>query len=130
IVVLGANAAEVAPCLAGLPVQIVINSAWAEGMGASLRCGMEALVARTPAIQNVIVALADQPDLPAGHFARLIATQHATAQPIIASEYEGVRGPPVLFTAKYFAALQAVRGDEGARSLLRTHAGEVATVAL
>jgi len=130
IVVLGANATEVAPCLAGLPLQIVINAEWVEGMGASLRCGMEALIATSPSIQSVIVALADQPDLPTGHLARLIETQHNTGQPIVASECEGVRGPPVLFTAKYFRSMRALRGDAGARVLLKTHAEDVTTVPL
>ena len=130
VVVLGANATEVAPCLVGLPITIVVNTAWAEGMGSSLRCGLEALLASTPTIQNVIVALADQPDLPTGHFVRLIETQRITAQPIIASEWEGVRGPPVLFTAKHFPALSALRGDTGARALLREYAQQVATVPL
>lgn len=130
VVVLGANAREVEPSLAGLPVRIVVNPDWAEGMGASLRCGLETLLATAPAIQNVIVALADQPDLPAGHFLRLIETQRTTARPIIASECEGVCGPPVLFTRKYFPALRTMRGDTGARMLLREHAHEVATIPL
>ena len=130
IVVLGANAAAIAPCLDGLAVTIVVNTDWAEGMGSSLRCGLEALIATAPPVQNVIVTLADQPDLPAGHFVRLIETQRTAAQPIIASECEGVRGPPVLFTAQFFPALCALRGDTGARALLREHAHEVAAVAL
>ena len=130
VVVLGANTREVAPCLAGLLVRIVVNPDWAEGMGSSLRCGVEQLIATAPTIQSVIVALADQPDLPAGHFLRLIETQRITSQPIIASECEGVRGPPVLFTTKYFPALRAMRGDTGARVLLKTHANDVATVPL
>jgi molybdenum cofactor cytidylyltransferase len=130
IVVLGANASEIAPCLTGLAVQLVKNAAWAEGMGSSLRCGMEALLAAVPGVQNVIVTLADQPDLPAGHFSELLKTQRATGQPIVASACEGVRGPPVLFTAKYFPALRTLQGDAGARTILREHAAEVATVPL
>lgn len=130
IVVLGANAAEIAPCLHGLPVRIMVNSTWTEGMGSSLRCGLEALLASAPSIQNVIVALADQPDLPAGHLAKLIAAQRASGRSITASEFEGVRGPPVLFTAKFFPELRALAGEAGARSLLQIHAREVETVPL
>lgn len=130
IVVLGANASEIAPSLTGLAVQIVKNAAWAEGMGSSLRCGIESLLATAPDTQNVIVALADQPDLPAGHLAKLLEAQRTTGRSIVASECDGVRGPPVLFTALHFPALRALQGDAGARTLLREHAGEVATVPL
>ena len=130
IVVLGANAAQIAPCLDGLPVRIVVNPDWAEGMGTSLRRGIEELAKCTPPVDSVIVALADQPDILTGHLTKLIETQRTTGRPIIASECEGVRGPPVLFTAKHFPALRALRGDTGARALLREHAHEVAAVPL
>ena len=128
IVVLGANAAEIAPCLDGLPVQVAINPGWAEGMGSSLRIGMQALNSHLPPVDGVIVVLADQPDFSAGHMVRLMETHRATGRPIVVSECGGVRGPPVLFTAKYFPALLALQGDTGARSLLQAHAHEVATV--
>src|SRR5579863_6092273 len=44
-VVLGANAAELAPLLRHTPATVVINRDWAEGMGSSVRTG----VARVPA---------------------------------------------------------------------------------
>jgi len=128
IVVLGAGAAEIAPCLAGRPVQIVVHPGWAEGMGSSLRAGMEAITASAPASDFVVVALGDQPDFAASHLARLIETQHTTGRSIVAAEYAGVRGPPVLFAAKHFPALRTLQGDAGARALLQAHAEEVATV--
>ena len=128
VVVLGANAAEIAPCLDGLPVQVVANANWAEGMGTSLRCGMESLKACAPTVDAVIVALADQPDFSSAHIAKLIETRRSTGRPIIASECDGVRGPPVLFAAKFFPVLLALQGDAGARTLLRERADEVTAV--
>ena len=130
IVVLGANAAEIAPCLVGLPVRIVINPDWPEGMGSSLRRGVEELTRCTPTVDRVIITLADQPDILSGHLSQLIATQHTTDQAIVASECEGVRGPPVLFAAEYFPILLTLAGDTGARALLKEHADDVATVPL
>ena len=127
VVVLGARAAEIAPCLAGLPVQIVVNPGWAEGMGSSLRTGIEAIAAVSPAPDFVVIALGDQPDFAAGQVIRLIETQRATSRPIVAADYDGVRGPPVLFAAKYFPALAALEGDSGARALVQAHPHEVAT---
>ena len=130
IVVLGANAPEIAPCLDGLRVHVVVNAGWGEGMGSSLRIGLEALITSTPTVGGIIVALADQPDLPTGHLAALIERQRATGRSIVASESEGVHGPPVLFTRKFFRALLALRGDTGARSLLRTYPEDVGAIPL
>ena len=130
VVVLGANAVEIAPSLDGLPVRLVVNAGWAEGMGSSLRCGMDALLAAAPAVHSVIVALGDQPDILTGHVAKLIEAQRTTGRTIVASECDGVRGPPVLFAAKHFPALRTLQGDAGARALLKAHAIEVATVTL
>jgi molybdenum cofactor cytidylyltransferase len=130
VVVLGANATEIAPCLEGLSVRVVVNPGWAEGMGSSMRAGMDSLISCAPAAAGVIVALADQPDLASGHLARLIEAQHVTGRPIVASECGGVRGPPVLFAASFFPALRTLQGDAGARPLLQAHAHEVVTVPL
>jgi molybdenum cofactor cytidylyltransferase len=130
VVVLGANATEIAPCLDGLPVRIVINADWAEGMGSSLRRGMKELTEITPTAISVIIALADQPDIFAGHITKLIEVQRMTSQPIVASECDGVCGPPALFTDKFFSSLLALHGNAGARSLLQAHPDEVATIPL
>lgn len=130
IVVLGAHAKDIAPCLVGLPVQTVINADWSTGMSSSLRRGMEALTQHQPAVDHVIIALADQPDIPAGYLTKLIDTQRTTGQPIVASECEGVCGPPVLFTSGYFSKLCTLQGDAGARALLKSYPEHVATVPL
>jgi len=111
-------------------VQIVVNARWTEGMGSSLRVGVKTLMTFAPAAKAVVIALADQPDLPAAHITTLIKTQRATGRSIVASECDGIRGPPVLFTASHFPALLALQGDAGARSLLKSHAHEVAVVPL
>ena len=130
VVVLGANAPQITPCLAGLDLRLLINPDWAEGMGSSLRFAMAHLRDNHPELTETIVALADQPDLTDDHLARLIEVQRTTGRTIVASTYDGVRGPPVLFAARHFPELLALRGDTGARGLLKTHAADVATVPL
>ena len=67
-VVLGANAAELAPLLRHTPAAIVINRDWAEGMGSSVRTG----VARVPAAADAaLLMLADQPAVTAEDLRRL-----------------------------------------------------------
>ena len=130
IVVLGAHAEAIAPVLADLPVQIVVNEDWASGMGSSMRQGLQHLMAGTPAAAAVIIALADQPDCPADHFRRLIETQRMTGCSIIASTTGGVPGPPALFTAEWFPRLLTLQGDMGARMLLRKQSHALALVPL
>jgi molybdenum cofactor cytidylyltransferase len=125
VVVLGAHVSEIAPCFAGLPVKIVVNENWAEGMGSSLRAGVEAISALTPAPQGVVIALGDQPDFSAAHVIHLIEMWRASHSSIVASEANGVLMPPALFAANHFPDLLSLRGDAGARSLFQLHTREV-----
>src|SRR5690348_15246469 len=58
-VILGANEAAIAPALAGLPVEIVYNPRWPEGMGTSIQAGLKSEKAR--GADGIIIFLADQP---------------------------------------------------------------------
>ncbi len=128
IVVLGAHAAEIAPCLDGLAVRVLAHDGWAEGMGSSLRAGMAALLAGGETFDGVVVALADQPELSAAHLARLVATHRETGRSIVASRRAGVWQPPAFFAAGHFAELQASAGDAGARRLLQAHRADLIAV--
>jgi molybdenum cofactor cytidylyltransferase len=130
IVVLGAQAMKIAPCLDGLDVHAIVHAAWAEGMGSSLRAGMREVLRAAPQIEAVIVALADRPDFSATHAAQLIVTHARTGRSIVASESGGTRLPPVLFGKKHFPELLALSGEAGARAVIEAHPEDVATVPL
>lgn len=130
VVVLGAHAAEIAPCLDGLAVQVVVNDRWTEGMGASLRAGMQAMKRAAPAAQAVIVALADQPDFSPDHLERMVEIHRVSGRAIVASEADGTLRPPVLFASAWFSRLLTLEGDAGARTLLQENRTEVAIVPL
>lgn len=129
-VVLGAEAAQVEPTLAGLPVRCVVNPDWAEGMASSLRAGVAALRAEAPDLAAIVVVLADQPGLSAEHLEKLLQVQAKTGATIVASQVGEARVPPVLFGARWFSALAALTGDAGARDLLRAHRDETVVVPL
>jgi molybdenum cofactor cytidylyltransferase len=130
VVVLGAHANEITPCLHGLSVRIVVNENWTEGMGSSLRTGMQVISALIPGPQAVVIALGDQPDFSATHMTQLIEMGRASRSSIVASEANGVLMPPALFAANHFPELLSLRGDAGARSLFQLHAREVPFVPL
>jgi len=118
VVVVGAHAASVRPALAGLPVLVAENPAWAEGMASSLRTGLATLRCFSREIDGAVFALCDQPHFSADVVQRLIARQRATGTGIVAARYGGRLGAPALFTAPFFHALESLEGDHGARDLI------------
>ena len=126
IVVVGAHAEKVEAALAGLPVEVVRNRAWREGMSTSLCTGIGAV---RPEIAAVLVVLADQPAVTSGLLQELVERYRATQAAIVAPFYRGRRGNPVLFDRSLFPMLLAVRGDRGAREIIEQHAKQIERVA-
>lgn len=126
IAVLGASAEEVAAELAEAGADLVVNLQWEEGMASSMRAGVRRLRQIAPCAPAAFFLLADQPHVSAP-LLRLLAERRGPA-PAAACRYEGILGPPALFSAELFGKLEALRGDEGARSILRS--GEIAVAAV
>jgi molybdenum cofactor cytidylyltransferase len=125
--VLGAHADLVAPELADLPVSVVENPRWRDGLAGSIRRGVEAALA-AGRFDAVLLALADQPGVTSALLARLIGEFEGAGRSLAACSYAGTLGAPALFSRRHFAALCALRGDRGAKELLRRHESEVARV--
>lgn len=129
-VVLGFEAEPMRRELADLAgVAVVLNKDWQEGMGSSLRAGMEAVRNLEPQPDAVLLLVCDQPRLTADHLRRLLA-QHKEAQTadgvrITASVYARRAGVPAIFSGKLFGDLAHSSGDRGARNLIRAHADEL-----
>ncbi len=115
IVVLGSGAAQLAPLLKHSPGSVVVNHAWREGIGSSIRTG----VARLPAACTaVMLLLADQAAVTADDLKRLAGSWRKQPQQIVAALYGGFCGAPAIFPRSSFRALSELRGDTGARALL------------
>ena len=127
-VVLGANAERIKPELNQLPVQIVENQQWEEGMSSSIRVGIEALLAMNPHLEAVAIALCDQPFVSPQTLNQLVEVYHFTGKPIIASEYAGTLGVPALFNRTLFSELMTLKSTEGAKQVIRKHIHEVYSV--
>jgi molybdenum cofactor cytidylyltransferase len=122
VVVIGAHAESVAAALADLPVDIVTNESWNEGMSSSIRTGLRAL---RPEIQAAILVLGDQPALTTDLIHLLATRYRATGASIIAPFYRGQRGNPVLFDRALFPELLNVEGDRGGRMLIARYQEQV-----
>lgn len=127
-VVLGANAERIKPEVSQLPIQIVENPLWEEGMSSSIRVGLKALLAMNPNLDAVVISLCDQPLVSSQTLNQLIETYHVTGNPIIASEYSETVGVPALFNHHLFSELMALKSTEGAKKLIKKHINRVFSV--
>lgn len=128
IVVLGAGADEIAPRIFREDSTIVRNEDWREGMAASLRTGLQALLDRAPDTEAAILMVCDQPFVTAGLLLQLLQRHRETGLPAIASTYAGRMGTPALFHRSLFGELLRLQGDTGARRWLTEHPESVATL--
>jgi molybdenum cofactor cytidylyltransferase len=128
VVVLGASAARCAEELQGLPVHAAENATWMEGMGTSLRIGVEAVSTLAPDAMAVIVTLCDQPFVSARIINALDRRYRESGVSIVASAYAGTLGVPALFDRSLFDELRACHGGEGARHVIERHKGDAEAV--
>lgn len=129
IVVVGANSDTVKKEIEGMELMVVENEGWEEGMASSLRCGLAAMQKISPDADGIIFMVCDQPFVSKLLLESLLQAQHETGLPIVASSYEGKLGTPALFHQSLFAELMKLKGDTGARKLIRDHEYLVKTVA-
>ena len=114
VVVLGSGAKQVTDACDLRSTWVVVNAGWAEGMGSSIRTGME-LVQGFPEVSGVMVMTCDMPGTAPAHL-RALGQQPDT---VVGSTYDGRRGVPAYFPRATFPELLRLRGDTGARELLR-----------
>lgn len=119
LVVVGAAAGAVR---AQLPPGAVAVEAphWTEGMGASLRAGLDALAALDPPPPAALVHLVDLPGVTAAVVARLAAASGIGA--LVRASYGGRPAHPVLIGRRHWDGVRATAtGDAGARRYLAGH---------
>jgi molybdenum cofactor cytidylyltransferase len=126
VVVTGHDAAAVRAALAGREVAFAHNPEPEAGQSASLRAGIAAL---GDEVDGALVCLADMPWVRAEHIEALLAAFEASGgRAICVPTFDGARGNPVLWPARHFGEIGALRGDAGARTLLDAHADAVCYV--
>jgi molybdenum cofactor cytidylyltransferase len=126
IVVTGHDRERVEAALAGLPVRLVHNPDFAQGLGTSLRAGIAAVPAEA---DGAVVCLGDMPRVDAGLIDRLIAAFAPDRGALaVVPTIDGQRGNPVLWSRRFFPDLMAIEGDVGARQLIGRYGEAVAEV--
>jgi molybdenum cofactor cytidylyltransferase len=93
--------------------RVLVNERAEEGMASSIRVGVWA--ALESGAGGVVVMACDQPAVSVSHLRLLMAG----GDEVVASEYAGRQGVPAYFPAAVFGELMELRGDVGARELLK-----------
>jgi molybdenum cofactor cytidylyltransferase len=129
LVVVGRDGELVSRSLEELPVSVVMNPEFANGVSASLRVGVTEVMRLWPGADAVMVALGDQPLGGSGIVERLVeafAEEGALGRgSIIAPRFRGAPGNPVIFGRDVVPELLALSGDRGARSVVEREASRV-----
>ena len=103
--------------LAGIDVIQVIVTDANEGMGASIRAGVSSL---PEGATGMAVLPADMPDISADDIETVLKAFSKTSDRIVrGASSDGRQGHPVVFPARLFQKLKTLKGDEGARSVLK-----------
>lgn len=129
MVVLGAHYREILPLIQSMPVKIIVNHRWKEGMGSSIRIGIAEIEKHFPEAEGVLVSLVDQPLIPWYHYNQLIKRFQMSESAIVASESaEGWRGVPAVFDRKYFEKLRNLNSDKGAKEIIRESGENISAI--
>lgn len=105
---------------------VVTNPDWQEGMAASLRHTVQHL----SAYPGVLFIAVDQPLVTLAQLTQLVTLWRQHPDRKVAAYYGDRPGIPAIFPRRCYAALAALYGDIGAKSLLRDPADPPLTVAL
>ncbi|MDT0552629.1 nucleotidyltransferase family protein [Urechidicola vernalis] len=128
-VVLGAYSNEIQEHIKMKPITIFTNRNWKDGMGSSISFGLVEMLKKTPTFDGVCVALVDQPLLTKSFLMKMIDSFNVTGKHIIvSSSKDNIQGPPVLFPSVYFNELIKLKGDFGAKQLIREQANKIKLV--
>ena len=120
-VVLGANELAHRKSIEHLAIEIVTNEEWQQGMGGSLKKGLQKLLQLLPEMDAALVMVCDQPLLTTSHLNKLIHTFQQTKRPIIASYYSGTEGVPALFEKSLFKEMLILQNEAGAKKIIQQH---------
>jgi molybdenum cofactor cytidylyltransferase len=123
--ILGAYSHLIELTIKDLPIQIIQNNEWQEGMSSSIRSGMIAISSSNPTPQAVIIMLCDQPFVTSILIDELIETYQSKDALIINCKYESSFGPPILFDHNLFSEMDKLEGADGAKPLVRKYFDKV-----
>ncbi len=128
ILVTGSNNNLIEKELNSSEITIAFNSEWESGMSSSIIKGIQEVLFLNSDCESCILTVCDQPFVTSSVFKNLMKESERAKKGIAASAYSETLGTPVLFRKKYFEELLKLRGQEGAKKLIKKYAEDVASV--
>jgi len=129
VLVLGHKADTISDSLGELlsdsRLKTVINPRYQEGMSTSLQCALTGIRNEFP---SIMVLMGDQPLLSDQVINILLRQFRKSGKDICVPVYEGKRGLPVCVTKRFYDNILEVKGDMGARDIIRNHPTDVLTL--
>ncbi|AYQ32148.1 NTP transferase domain-containing protein [Runella sp. SP2] len=124
VMVIGANKPQIAPEIVDLPLTVIDNPMWHEGMSSSVKMGLAGVYMTYKEIEAVIILVCDQPYLSVSLLERMVEIYNTKKPRLIACKYGEQLGVPTLFDRTLFEELLNLKGDKGAKPVLMNHLDE------
>lgn len=115
--IVGANREIVEEQLMSGNYTLLYNKEWEEGMGSSIRTFVQSIDTET--YDGVLILVADQPFLTGKLLHAFFETIQVGKKQLIISKYDKGKGPPSYFSYHYFDDLLKLKGDDGAKSIIK-----------
>lgn len=127
LIVLGGNLELISPKLERFEntISTIFNPDWRDGMGTSIRLGVEKLAHKSDLI---LILLSDQPFISKVLLQNMLQTYANSQNPIVACVYNVTLGVPILFDKSMFPELLKLSGDKGAKSFLHSYKNKISTI--
>jgi len=127
LIVLGGNTELIIPKLERFndSISTIFNPNWQEGMGTSIRIGVEKLAEKSDLI---LILLADQPFISKILLQNMLQIFTRSQNPIVSCQYNQQLGVPMLFDKSIFPELIKLSGNKGAKSFLHLYKNNISTI--
>lgn len=115
LVIAGAHADAIHACVEDLPVELLLNAQWQEGLASSLRIAACALALHEA---GTLILGCDQPRLQGSHVQGLLSLATAATSRCAVTRYGEQPGMPVVLSPSILRTAHSLRGDRGFREVL------------
>ncbi|MDZ7936680.1 MAG: nucleotidyltransferase family protein [Emticicia sp.] len=119
VTVLGANRNLIRKETERMPITVIDNPQWENGMSSSIKMGLAGAYMTEKAIDAVIFLTVDMPYVSVELINKMIGKAESDEKTeIVACKYDNQIGIPVLFKRTLFTDLLELTGDEGAKKVV------------
>lgn len=129
VTVLGANRNLIRKETDRMPITVIDNPQWENGMSSSIKMGLAGAYMTEKAIEAAIFLTVDMPYVNAELINKMIEKAESDEKiEIVACKYDSQMGIPVLFKRTLFTDLLELTGDEGAKKIVMKNKDKTAFI--